>query len=190
MLDHFDLLAPLYEKIIPSSGMDVLQSLLNLPVEGLLLDAAGGTGRASKDFGQLTGGIVVCDSSLQMLRQACCKNNVLTVRAELEDIPFPSNLFDRIALVDAFHHLRDQEKSLKELLRILKPGGRMVIEEPDIGNAVTKTVAVMERIFLFRSKFIKPAVMVQMVKSSGATAEIVSKGGLRVWIVVDKPAFL
>ena len=46
------------------------------------------------------------------------------------NIPFEDNYFDRILTFDAFHHVSQPEKILKEFKRILRPGGRVVMSEP------------------------------------------------------------
>ena len=47
MFDHFNLLAPFYERLIPAPDTGRLEELLDLPISGRLLDAGGGTGRVS-----------------------------------------------------------------------------------------------------------------------------------------------
>jgi len=42
--------------------------------------------------------------------------------------------FDRVLMVDALHHVVNQAETICELYRVLKPGGRLVIEEPDLRN--------------------------------------------------------
>src|SRR3989339_557274 len=116
MFDHFDHLAPIYDRLIKGPDQRLLNSLLEPPTNGIILDAAGGTGRASRCLQDAARFIVVCDSSPRMLHAAKIKGMVTTL-AHLEDLPFPDNCFDRIMLVDAFHHLKDQGTAIKELLR-------------------------------------------------------------------------
>ena len=61
MFNHFDYLAPIYDKLIPPTDPLLLQALLELPAQGNLLDAAGGTGRASAGLRGSVEHIVVCD---------------------------------------------------------------------------------------------------------------------------------
>ena len=104
MFDHFDILAPFYERLIPLTAAIVLEPLLALRPNCTLLDAAGGTGRVASMFAASAGRVVVCDASLRMLEQAR-KKGLETVQAELEALPFADATFDRILLVDAFHHV-------------------------------------------------------------------------------------
>lgn len=45
-------------------------------------------------------------------------------------IPFANESFDRVVCFDAFHHVSDQKEALKEIFRVLKPGGRVAMLEP------------------------------------------------------------
>jgi demethylmenaquinone methyltransferase/2-methoxy-6-polyprenyl-1,4-benzoquinol methylase len=75
-LDHFDWLAPLYDRVIQAPEDDTLSDLLDLPINGRLLDAGGGTGRIAERLQAQAGQIVIVDGSLPMLARAlekkCC----------------------------------------------------------------------------------------------------------------------
>ena len=185
MFDHFDLLAPIYERLIPPQDPDELGSLLGLSPEHALLDAAGGTGRVSGALAVSAGRVVVCDASPRMLEQAR-KKGLETVQAELESLPFADATFDRILLVDAFHHVKYQRIALRELLRVLKPSGRLVIEEPDVRRLPVKIVALLEKLFLMRSHFKTPAAMAMMIVENGGMPTLAREDGFRVWFVVTK----
>ena len=184
-LDHFDHLAPIYERLIPPSDPELLGSLLNLPAGGNLLDAAGGTGRASYNLRRFVKNIVVCDSSSHMLKEATAKG-MQTIHAEIESLPFARDSFDGILLVDAFHHLREHNIAIQQLLRVLKPSGRLVIEEPDYSRLVVKCVAFAEKLFLMRSNFYLPKTMMGMISDQGGYANLAHKDKFRAWIVVSK----
>jgi len=183
MIDHFDLLAPIYERLIPPPDPDVLRDLLELSPEHRLLDAAGGTGRVAGVFAGSVARCVVCDASPRMLAQAGRKG-VETLLAEVESLPCADATFDRILLVDAFHHVNDQSAALRELLRVLKPSGRLVIEEPDIRRWPVKIVALLEKLFLMRSHFQPPEAMLKMIARTGGTPLLAREDSFRVWIVV------
>lgn len=185
MLDPFDRLAPFYERLIPPPDPAVLGGLLDLAPSHALLDAAGGTGRVSAALAASAGRVVVCDASPRMLEQAR-KKGLETVQAELESLPFADASFDRALLVDAFHHVKDQRLALREVFRVLKPSGRLVIEEPDVRRLPVKIVALLEKMFLMRSHFKTPAVMAMMLAEYGGMPTLAREDGFRVWFVVIK----
>jgi demethylmenaquinone methyltransferase/2-methoxy-6-polyprenyl-1,4-benzoquinol methylase len=120
-----------------------------------------------------------------MLRQAdrvrlglACSNS--------ESLPFPNGTFERVIMVDALHHVIDQRHTARELYRVLKPGGRIVIEEPDIRNFGVKVIAVAEKLLLMRSHFLSPEQIVALFSFDSVKANIHAKEG-NAWVVIEKP---
>jgi ubiquinone/menaquinone biosynthesis C-methylase UbiE len=70
MIDHFDALAPLYDRLIGPPDLARLRALLDLPTTGWVLDAGGGTGRIAAQLRSLAGNLLLLDRSQPMLRQA------------------------------------------------------------------------------------------------------------------------
>jgi demethylmenaquinone methyltransferase/2-methoxy-6-polyprenyl-1,4-benzoquinol methylase len=184
-VDHFDTLAPIYDKIIRPKSPAQLISLAGLPVEGALLDAGGGTGRISQFLGRLAGRVVVADPAFGMLRQARKKNSLSPVCAHAERLPFPDGCFERVIMVDALHHVCDQGMTASELWRVLRSGGRLLIEEPDVRNFFVKLVALAEKAAIMRSRFLDPPRIAALFPAPSARVEVV-KNGYIAWIVVDK----
>ena len=50
-------------------------------------------------------------------------------------LPHADESFDRVVCFDSFHHVRDQEATLKEMARVLRPGGRIAMVEPSPGHS-------------------------------------------------------
>lgn len=183
MLDHFDLLAPLYDRAIPFSRLDWMLRVVNLPVDGLLLDAGGGTGRVAAALKPYTREVVVADISAGMLAQARGKK-LIGLMTPSEKLPFASETFPRIIMVDALHHVINQRETLAELWRVLQPGGRLVIEEPDIRTLTVKFVALVEKLALMRSHFIRPeAIVSSFPPEARVTLEV---EGYNAWVIVEK----
>lgn len=61
--------------------------------------------------------------------------NVSFICGDLQTMNFPGNFFDAIHIERTLEHLKDPMPALKNLLRVLKPGGTMVIVEPDFETA-------------------------------------------------------
>ncbi|MBI4488463.1 MAG: methyltransferase domain-containing protein [Deltaproteobacteria bacterium] len=108
-----------------------------------VLDLATGTGRFARPVAQhLKGGkIVGLDEALAMLRVAQEQKErepipgFLATAGTAEAFPFHSGLFDRAFTVFALHHFGHPPLTIREALRILKPGGRFVILDPVVATA-------------------------------------------------------
>ena len=132
LIDHFGILAPLYDRVFKQVDVEMWKNLLNLSGKGLLLDIGGGTGRVSSGLSQYVRKIIVLDESIEMLAEAVKKPGLSGLMARAEKLPIEGNTVNFIIMIDAFHHLRDQLTTLEEVVRVLKPGGKIIIEEPDI----------------------------------------------------------
>jgi demethylmenaquinone methyltransferase/2-methoxy-6-polyprenyl-1,4-benzoquinol methylase len=179
------MLAPFYDHLIKPRERDRFLELVNLPVKGTLLDAGGGTGRAAQVFKGLASEIVVADLSYAMLQQAIGKGALAAVCTQIERLPFPTGFFDRAIMVDALHHVLDQQTVANELWRTVKPGGRIVIEEPDISKASVKLIALAEKIAFMRSHFLPPSKIRGLFAEYGTKMQVIQED-YTAWIIVDK----
>jgi ubiquinone/menaquinone biosynthesis C-methylase UbiE len=184
--EHFDWLASIYDGVIRDfSSLETMVSLADLPVKGRLLEAGGGTGRVAAALRRQAEEIVIADLSLGMLRQAASKDGLKLACAYSERLPFPDGAFERVVMVDALHHVLDQSATASELWRVLKPGGRIVIQEPDVRRFSVKLVALFEKLALMRSHFLPPAQIAGLFAFDGARAQVISEDN-GAWIVVGK----
>ena len=185
---HFDWIAFAYDRLLGPYRTDKVVGILNLPVRGLLLDAGGGTGRASVALHSFVGGVVVTDLSWPMLRQGRKRNGMKAVQARAEALPFSDGVFERVIVVDALHHFSSRQTALDELTRILSPGGRLLIEEPDLKRLGVKIVAVLEKILMMESHFVVPEGIAQALRQKGLSVLPIRRDNrFRAWIAADKP---
>jgi demethylmenaquinone methyltransferase/2-methoxy-6-polyprenyl-1,4-benzoquinol methylase len=183
--NHFNFLAPYYDRFLKPDDPSSFGARIGLPVTGMLLDAAGGTGGKSHLLLNVVSAIVVADSSMGMLHEASKKPGLKTVCTETECLPFMDRSFERIMMVDALHHVSDYRATAKELWRVLKPGGRIIIEEPDIRTLPVKILAAFEKLALMRSHFKSPKVIADTFDDPDASVEIVVENST-AWIVISK----
>lgn len=183
-IDHFGLIAPIFSSVGYSSLETMLEQAA-LPTPGRVLDAGGGTGRVADAIREHAGEVVIADPSLGMLRQADQTQLGLTC-SNSEALPFPDDSFERVIMVDALHHVTHQGGTAREMYRVLKPGGRIVIEEPDIRSFYVKLIAVVEKILLMRSHFLAPKRIVDLFSFDSASASV-HAAEHNAWVVIEKP---
>ena len=104
-----------------------------------VLDLAGGTGdlalRMAKRVGP-TGHVVLADINPSMLAEAerrlaksPLKDRVSVREADAEELPFEPGEFDAVTISFGLRNVTDQPRALASMLRVLKPGGRLVVLE-------------------------------------------------------------
>ena len=104
-----------------------------------VLDIAGGTGDLAARFADIVGpgGRVVLadinDSMLQVGRDKLLDNgrqaNLEFVQADAQYLPFPDDSFDCITIAFGLRNVTDKDTALRSMLRVLKPGGRLLVLE-------------------------------------------------------------
>jgi len=119
-------------------------ALLEVGEGSRILDAGCGLGEPTRALGALvgrTGQVVGVDQSESILAEARhrTEGTGLPVEYRVSDIhrlDFPDNVFDACRSSRVFIYLEDPRQALSELLRISKPGGRVVIFEPELDSWV------------------------------------------------------
>jgi len=67
------------------------------------------------------------DLSPNMLEQACSRG-LQVAQADCRELPFPAAHFDVVYSFKVLAHVREYKKALDEMTRVLKPGGKMIID--------------------------------------------------------------
>jgi len=113
---------------------------LNLQPHSLVLDAGCGTGRHLRELaGRSDLKIVGLDKNGGELSEALSSleltpgvnaDNCLVLQADIYHLPFAAAKFDCVICSEVLEHISQHEHALKELVRVLKPQGNMVISVP------------------------------------------------------------
>lgn len=127
-----------------SGGIHRLWKRFTIELSGVrsgnrVLDIAGGTGDLAAKFSRLVGSegeVVLADINESMLKVGREKltnrgivGNIKYVQANAECLPFPDNHFDCITIAFGLRNVTDKDTALQSMLRVLKPGGRLLVLE-------------------------------------------------------------
>ena len=136
-------------------------ALLGIRPSSRILDVGCGTGDDTIAMAQLVGPdgeAVGLDSSQTMIEEAerralAAGLRVTFAQGDAFQLPFGENEFDGCRADRTFQHLRDPQRALSEMVRVLKRGGRLVIADPDHESHVLDTPypEVTRRFFAFRA---------------------------------------
>jgi len=116
----------------------LIARLMNLKGDEIVVDLGGGTGQVSRYLAPMGGKVYVLDESLGMLSHIRGQDSVKLLHGDALDTPFPRAFFDIAVCSDLLHHVADLKGLLKEVYRILKPRGRLLVYDFDIDYFRTK----------------------------------------------------
>ena len=95
-----------------------------------ILDLAAGTATSSLPFARTGAYVVPCDFSLGMLQVGKRKHTWLPFTAgDATKLPFKDDTFDAVTISFGLRNVQDTDTALREMYRVTKPGGRVVICE-------------------------------------------------------------
>ncbi|WP_200425946.1 demethylmenaquinone methyltransferase [Streptomyces sp. NE5-10] len=95
-----------------------------------ILDLAAGTATSSQPFARAGAYVVPCDFSLGMLRVGKQRHPWMPFTAgDGTKLPFRDDVFDAVTISFGLRNIQDTEQALRELYRVTRPGGRVVISE-------------------------------------------------------------
>lgn len=117
-----------------------------------LLDVATGTGLVARAAAQILGdarAVVGLDPSAGMLRQARKRVAGPLVQGQIEELPFEDARFDVLTIGYALRHAADLDVAFRECLRVLKPGGQILILE--ISRPPSPTQRQLARLYITRA---------------------------------------
>lgn len=140
----YDLYAARYDRVKQFDEQADL-ALISLPImeriqpqsHPLILDVATGTGRVPlimARYGKFAGHVIGLDASRRMLKVARRKVSADRFEAfisltcgDAQDLPYSNNSFDVVTCLEALEFLADQRAALAEMIRVLRPGGLLLV---------------------------------------------------------------
>lgn len=95
-----------------------------------VLDLAAGTGTSSEPFHDAGARVVPCDFSLGMLRVGKRRRPDLPfVAGDATSLPFADASFDAVTISFGLRNVHDPDAALREMARVTRPGGRLLVCE-------------------------------------------------------------
>lgn len=121
---------------------DLLHHDTRFPAGSLLLEAGCGVGAQTKIIAPMNpdARFVSVDISADSVREARALIESLNIQnvqfqtTDIFDLPFPDDTFDGVVVCFVLEHLRNPERALRALKRVLKPGGTLLAIEGDHGS--------------------------------------------------------
>ncbi|MBS3175237.1 methyltransferase domain-containing protein [Candidatus Woesearchaeota archaeon] len=143
--------------------------------DSIVLDVGGGTGIIAELLVNDIKEITILDPSKNMLKKIKSKK-IKKLLGSAENIKFKDKTFDLVYCVDSFHHFTNSyeksehkriiQKCLRELIRILKPKGKLLIIEFDNKSKIGKIIEYFEnRIMKWHSNFYNPEGLESLFKN-------------------------
>ncbi|PLW69100.1 bifunctional demethylmenaquinone methyltransferase/2-methoxy-6-polyprenyl-1,4-benzoquinol methylase UbiE [Pseudohalioglobus lutimaris] len=144
--DVFHSVAARYDLMndLMSAGIHRIWKRFTIELSGVrkgnsVLDIAGGTGDLAAKFSRIVGTegrVVLADINQSMLEVGRDKlldtgyqGNIEFVQADAQFLPFPDDSFDCITIAFGLRNVTEKETALRSMLRVLKPGGRLLVLE-------------------------------------------------------------
>jgi len=127
-----------------SIGIQAAFFVRHLRPDMRILDCGCGPGSITRGLakfacqGHVTG-VDVSPEQLQLAHEAASKRGLVNIgfeAASIYELPFADDAFDAVLAHAVFQHLGDPEAALKEMHRVVKPGGVVGLRDDDVGSLI------------------------------------------------------
>jgi arsenite methyltransferase len=112
---------------------------LSIPAGGVALDIGSGPGSVTAALARAAGeqglalGVDISEPMLARAVSAATADNVGFLRADAQQLPFRTEVFDAVISLAVLQLIPNPTTTLAEIVRVLKPGGRVAIMVPTAG---------------------------------------------------------
>mgnify|MGYP002632730085 CR=1 FL=1 len=102
----------------------------------MMLDIATGTGHTASAFSPQVKSVVALDLTPAMMEEGrgniVVSDSIYWACGDAHALPFAENTFDAVSCRRAYHHFSDPGHALHEIRRVLKPGGRFILDDRSV----------------------------------------------------------
>lgn len=129
MLFHCDYMS--LKMIVPSFYNRMRRTSTNLGSGNILLNVGCGDGEYNRELSdnfEVTYGIDINRKEISYAAEM--SENSYFILGNACEMPIPSNMFNRVSCIDVIEHIKDDESVVREISRVTKSGGMLVISVP------------------------------------------------------------
>lgn len=137
--EFFDEVAPEWEEISKNYYNESIKNkLLNLQIlkkDMTIMDLGAGDGYLSRAVAKFVKKVIAVDISGKMLKELKKKardngiKNIETLESDGQDVPIEKETVDCLCANMYLHHIENPDTAIKEMYRVLKPGGKIYISD-------------------------------------------------------------
>ncbi|TYK66819.1 class I SAM-dependent methyltransferase [Colwellia echini] len=133
-------------------SLELLVQMSQVDLNSNVLDVASGPGLVATEFSKKCKNVECLDLTPAMLKQAknrASEANILNMsfrEGDAMNLPYEDNSFDVVLTRYSFHHFLTPEKALQEMIRVCKPGGRVVVADVAIEQRFMEQFNHIERL--------------------------------------------
>ncbi len=141
-----------------------------------VLDIGCGGGRTVQKLAAMTSqgkvtGVDYADGSVSVAREtnadAIASGRVAIDHGSVEKLPYADRAFDLATAIETFYYWPDPEANLREVLRVLRPGGRLLLVAESYRRGSAPSVAGRVMTWLLRGKHLSVAEHVALLTAAG-----------------------
>jgi ubiquinone/menaquinone biosynthesis C-methylase UbiE len=118
-----------------TTGLPWLLGHIDPRPDDVVLDVAAGTGLVGRALALGVDRVTAVDSTPAMIAEGRAaaeaegRDNVEFVSGSAENLPFPDDSFSLVVTRFSLHHFADPQPAIAEMVRVLRPGGRLVVKD-------------------------------------------------------------
>lgn len=111
----------------------IYEACSHICTDDKVLEIAAGTGAISIEMAQIAREVICTDLSTDMLKKAFIKSkrnglgNIKFKTCDCYELPLRSESFDAVVMANVLHLLDEPQKAVNEAIRVLKPGGKLLL---------------------------------------------------------------